>query len=245
VIVHGLGDHSTRFAPVAETLVRSGFLVLSYDQLGHGKTGHAMPRFETLVNDINVAISHVRSDANQPCFLYGQSLGGGLVLYHALKSNPTERVARVIASAPLLKPAIEPPRWKLLVGKTLGRLWPGLTLATEINANHLTHDQAEVERYRNDPLIHHKVSAALGITMLERCEWSLAHAAELRVPTLLIHGTEDRITSATASQDFAQRAGAICELKLWQGLFHDLHFELERDQVLDCVVDWINRTIGQ
>lgn len=241
VLVHGLGDHSGRFEPVAQFFCRAKFSVIGFDALGHGKTGGAMPSFDVLTKDLIKVIRLARSQYTVPVLLFGQSLGGGIVLHHGISGE--DPVDGIIAGSPLLRPAFKPPAWKLFIGRTLGKLWPELTLGTGLNPQNLTSDPVEVTRYLNDPLILRHVSAALGISMLEAGENTLLRASQLTTPTLIIHGTDDRITSAEASREFAKRAGAICEIKLWPNLLHDLHFELEKDRVLGYVVDWIQGKI--
>jgi alpha-beta hydrolase superfamily lysophospholipase len=241
-IVHGLGEHCGRYHPVAEQLVREGFHVVGYDQRGHGKTGGQLPTFESLLEDLACFTSHLK-ELHEVVFLYGQSLGGGLVVNFALR-NPTypspTTLRGFIASSPLLRPTIAPPAWKLLVAKKIGRFWPSITLGSGIDPNSLTHVDAEIEKYRTDPLVHHRVSAALGISMLDAGEWALRHAASLSIPMLLMHGSADQVTSSECSQTFAKEAGRNCQLRLWDGMYHELHFETEREAVLSCAADWIS-----
>ncbi|MFN7874062.1 MAG: lysophospholipase [Pirellula sp.] len=241
VLVHGLGDHSGRFEPVAQFFCRAKFSVIGFDALGHGKTGGAMPSFDVLTKDLIKVIRLARSQYTVPVILFGQSLGGGVVLHHGVSVD--EPVDAIVAGSPLLRPAFKPPAWKLFIGRTLGKLWPKLTLGTGLNPHNLTSDPAEVTRYLNDPLILRHVSAALGISMLEAGKNTLLRASQLATPTLIIHGTADRITSAEASREFAERAGTICEIELWLNLLHDLHFEVEKDRVLTHVVEWIHGRI--
>jgi alpha-beta hydrolase superfamily lysophospholipase len=80
--------------------------------------------------------------------------------------------------------------------------------------------------------------------MLEAGRWSLANADRLNRPLLLMHGTEDRITSCEASREFANKSQDWCTLMLWDGLFHDLHDEPERLDVLASVIDWMRKLCG-
>jgi alpha-beta hydrolase superfamily lysophospholipase len=79
--------------------------------------------------------------------------------------------------------------------------------------------------------------------MLDAGAWALEHADQLTLPLLLMHGSGDRLTSAESSRLFASRAGSLCTLQIWEGLFHELHFEPEREQVLDCIHDWIGQVL--
>jgi alpha-beta hydrolase superfamily lysophospholipase len=231
-------------------LVREGCHVAGYDQRGHGKTGGRLPAFESLLEDLTSFAAHL-NEIHDVIFLYGQSLGGGLVINFALR-NPTSpspiKLRGVIASSPLLRPTIAPPAWKLLIARTLGKVWPSMTLGTGIAPKSLTHDIAEIEKYLSDPLVHHRVSAALGITMLDAGEWALKNASTLSMPMLLMHGDADQVTSADCSKAFADSAGRLCELRLWDGLYHDLHFETNRDQIHRSVADWVEsrcKSIGK
>lgn len=241
-IVHGLGEHCGRYQPVAERLVLHGCHVVGYDQRGHGKTGGSLPTFESLLDDLACFAARLK-ELHDVVFLYGQSLGGGLVIHFALRNSTTRNPVKlrgVIASSPLLRPTIAPPAWKLLVARTFGKLWPSITLGSGIDPKSLTHVAAEIEKYRNDSLVHHRVSAALGITMLDAGEWAIQHAASLSIPMLLMHGSADQVTSSECSKEFAKDAGQICHFRLWDRMYHELHFETEREAVLSYVENWIS-----
>lgn len=237
VLVHGLGEHAGRYAPVAESLARRGLAVRACDHRGHGGTGGSLPSFERLLSDLTFQVGYWADQLSLPVFVLGQSLGASLTLHVALRG--TSPVSGVIALSPLLLPAVRPPAWKWLAAQVLSRLAPNVTLRTGISAEDLSHDPDVVRAYRQDPLVHDRVSATLGRSMLEAGRWALAHASRLRVPLLLMHGGADRITSATASREFAARAGDRCTLKIWDGLSHELHFETGSAEVLPTIGDWV------
>lgn len=240
-IVHGLGEHSGRYRDVAEHFRRNGFAVVAFDQIGHGCSGG--PRghvcdYARLLDDVGMLVGELqRRGEGLPRFLYGHSLGGNLVLNFALRRRP--ELTGLIVTSPLLRSAVRPPWWKLVLGHALNRVCPQLTLETGIDPADLSHDPQAVQRYRDDPLVHHHVSARLGIQMLAAGRWALEHAEELNVPTLLMHGAADRLTSAEASREFAARAGSMCTLKVWPDGFHELHWESNRADVLDAILDWL------
>jgi len=242
-IIHGLGEHAQRYAHVAEYLVSRGGTVLAIDQRGHGKTGGPLPHFEVLVQDVEHFETYLQqSYSGVPIFLYGQSLGGSVVINYLLRK--TNRLTGAISTSPLLRTTFPPPAWKLTVAKMLGKWWPNLTLSTAIKPTELSHDPLAVRAYIDDPIVHQRVSAALGLSMLEAGQWAIQHAGDLKTPLLLMHGTEDRITSHAASKQFAQRAGENCTWIDWPGLYHDMHWEPQRDQLLRAIADFIDRQIA-
>ena len=173
-IVHGLGEHSGRYAAIVESFTRAGIVVVTYDQRGHGRTGGRLPAFATLLDDIDPLLAEMRRRGDWPQFLFGQSLGGNLVLNYALRRQPA--LAGVIASSPLLTPAVPPPAWKLTLARVLSRVWPGCPLPSGVDPDGLSHDPDVVRRYREDPLVHGRVSAILGTSMLAAAAWALAAA---------------------------------------------------------------------
>lgn len=243
-IVHGLGEHSQRYQHVAEYFVDQGATVIAMDQRGHGKTGGSLPHFDTLVEDVGQLESQLeKSYPGVPKFLYGQSLGGSVVVNYILRKK--NRLTGAIATSPLLRTAFPPPAWKLMVAKLLGKAWPTLTLSTAINPAELSHDPAAADAYENDPMVHQRVSAALGLSMLEAGAWAITNATRLSTPLLLMHGSGDRITSCPASREFASRSEPMCRWIEWPNLYHDMHWEPERTQLFDSMQRFIDDRMRQ
>jgi len=242
--VHGLWEHSGRYGELAERLVESRYAVLAFDQRGHGKTkgqrGH-VSSYEVLLDDIAMAIKEAaRRNRQIPLFLYGQSLGGNLVLNYALRRKP--KLAGLVVTSPLLRLVSPPSAWALALGRTMNRIWPRFSFNAGLDPLALSHDLKATQAYQQDPLVHRRLSARLGTAMLDAGRWALEHAHELTVPLLLMHGSADSITSAQASQEFADRAGPTCTLRIWDGLLHELHWECERDSVIRCVAEWLDHS---
>ena len=80
-------------------------------------------------------------------------------------------------------------------------------------------------------------------SMLDVGQWTLEHAAELAIPTLLMHGLSDSITSAQASMDFAHQASRSCTVRTFSHLYHELHWEPERDEVFQVVLHWLEESL--
>ncbi len=242
-IVHGLGEHSGRYAHLATKFAERGYRVVAYDLRGHGKTagrrGHA-PDFSLLVEDVSCLVSLLmQQDESGRVILYGHSLGGNLVLNYAIRCDPS--LAGVVASSPLLLPTAPPPAWKLGVANMLQRIWPAFPFSTGIDRAGLSHDPQVAKDFATDPLTHDRVSARLGAQMLEAGRWAFDHASKLAGPALLMHGTADPITSARATCEFAERVAGKCKLKTWPELYHELHWELDRNEVIQFALDWIDQ----
>ena len=240
-LVHGLGEHSGRYAHVARALAQAGYATLTFDLRGHGRSegrrGHT-PSYEALMDDIAHLLDEAtRRFPNRPRFLYGHSLGGNLVLNYTLRLRP--QLAGVIATGPLLLTAFKPPAWKITLGRIMYNLWPSLSLKNELDPKDISRNQDLIQTYTNDPLNHDLVSVRFGIDMLRAGEWALEHAAQFLLPLLLMHGGADSITSADASRRFAERLGGRCTFKLWEGLYHEIHNEPQKQEVFDFMTAWL------
>ena len=241
VLVHGLGEHTGRYAHVAATLCDAGYVLLGADIRGHGRSagerGHS-PTYDDLLDDLGLLLEQAGARfPGLPRFLYGHSLGGGIVLNYALDRSVD--LAGVIATAPLLAIAYEPPRLKLVGGRVLRRVAPRFSMGGEIDPKALSRDPNLV--YRDDPLVHDRLSAALAIDMLENGLRALERASDFSLPLLLMHGGADTITSVQATCRFAELAGDACSLQILDGLLHEVHNEPEKDEVLALMVAWLRR----
>jgi alpha-beta hydrolase superfamily lysophospholipase len=109
----------------------------------------------------------------------------------------------------------------------------------ELDPSGVSRDPGVVEAYVHDPLVHDRVSARLGLDMLDRGRWTLKHAAEFTLPLLLMHGSADRLCSPQAVQEFADRVDGDCTYQRWDGLYHEVHNEPEQGEVLGMMVGWL------
>ena len=131
-LVHGLGEHVARHAHLGEALVAAGYAMMGFDLRGHGRSGGLRgdaPSYETLLDDIDVLMDWVKtSHPRVPVFMYGHSLGGGLVLNYVLRRAP--RVRGVIASSPWLRTVVKLTPLQAFLARTVAPIFP--TLRTEM-----------------------------------------------------------------------------------------------------------------
>ncbi len=173
-----------------------------------------------------------------PLFLYGHSLGALVVLTYVIRRLPA--LAGAVVSAPPLRNVLRRQRAKLLAARVLGRLLPGLTLPTGLDAAALSRDPAVVAAYLADPLVHHAASLGLARDSLAAIE-AVDAATELGVPLLIVHGADDRLAYIDGSRQLAQRLRGDVTCHEYAGLLHEPHNEPERDEVIDDVIAWLRR----
>ena len=245
-IIHGHGEHKMRYKHVGEYFAENGYLVYAMDNRGHGdssgKKGHS-PSHDQLIDDVEQFLATIRSAHNDlPIILYGHSMGGNIVANYVLKRK-TNELKGVILTSPMFKLAFDPPKWKITLGNMMANIWPSLIQPTGLETKHISTDLEEVKKYEQDPLIHDKMSAGLFTGLMEAADWAIDHASELALPTLIMHGTEDHIISHLGSKKFAENAGDKVSLKLWEGLYHELQNEKEKQKVMDYMLNWMEELV--
>jgi acylglycerol lipase len=241
VLVHGMGEHSGRYQHVAKKLTDNDFSVVAFDHFGHGKTtgkrGHN-PSFEAVLKSISTTIEKATElFPNKPIFLYGHSMGGNAVINYAIRKK--HNLKGIVATSPFLKLAFEPPKIKLAVGKILQKIAPSLTMGNELDANDVSKDPIEVEKYINDPLVHDKISPNFSLTFIESGQWAIENANKLKTPMFLVHGTNDKIIDYKGTQEFANNSDHA-SLKLYEGGYHELQNDFCKKEMLQDVVNWLS-----
>ena len=244
-IIHGMGEHSSRYAHVAKALNNAGMSVVSYDQRGHGKSegkkGHT-PSLDLLLDGVDQLLEEMgRLAPSAPKFLFGHSMGGNVLLNHALRRNP--KVNGIIASGPYLRLAFEPPAIQVALAKLVKGIVPALGQPTNLDASAISRDKAVVDAYLKDPLVHGRITPAFFVEIDGAAKWALEHAADLKLPLLIYHGAADRLTSHDASKEFASKVKGDVTWRSWAGLFHECHNEPEQQQVFEVIINWVNAHI--
>ena len=244
-LIHGLGEHSGRYASMAEYYASHGIEVVSFDLRGHGKSegqrGHS-DDFSQMIKDIDRFLYQAsKIDIDKPHFIYGHSLGGTLAIKYAL-SHPGEYKG-VVLSAPMLKPAFAPPQWKVRLGRCIQSIWPTLSLSNEVDVHTLSRDKLVIDNYKDDALTHDRISAKFGTQLLEEGEKLLGEASLIDFPLLIMHGDADQLTCHKASTLFSECAGSQCTLKIWEDFYHELHHEPGKEDIFNYCIDWMKQKL--
>lgn len=245
-LVHGFGEHSSRYEHVAQFFTDNNYAVITYDARGHGKSegkrGHFVS-YDEFLNDVENLLKQADIHfANLPKIIYGHSMGGQVVANFALKRNP--KVAGLILSSPFFQPGFAPPAIKLAAGRLMRNLIPSFSLPSGLDVNAISRDKEVVKKYSNDPLVFDSISSKMGIELIEFGAEAVENASKLKLPTLLFHGTADKLTSFDESKKFAANAGSIVTFIEYKGLFHECHNEPEKAEVFQNMLKWCNNLIG-
>lgn len=241
LVVHGLGEHSRRYAThFSEFYTGHNFGVAAFDLPGHGKSTGKRGHIENpiwLLEIIDRLIQMIQDRfPDLAIFLYGHSFGGEIALWYSLVRNPA--VKGVILSAPLIGPKDPVPLSKLFLAQTMDKIFPSFTMVNGLQIELLSRDPDIVNQYRTDPLVHNKVSARTGMMIINRGNWISRHIHENRQNMLLLVGEKEAIVNPDAIHRLAQKEPSI-HLKIWPGLYHELHNEPEKLDVMNYCINWM------
>jgi alpha-beta hydrolase superfamily lysophospholipase len=247
LVVHGYGEHCGRYPHVARYFTARGYTVELFDYRGHGqsagKRGH-IDSFEDYFGDLAraVELAHVGAQG-RPVVLVGHSHGGLLATLYAL-ARP-KQLGGLVLSAPFFGLALRVPWPKRLLGRLFGRLWPHLTLSTGIDPFTLSRDRTVGEAYGRDRWVH-RVATARWFTEVSNAQRHLPERLPgLEVPLLLLVAGHDLLTdSALARRLFSTISNPAKQLHVYDGLYHELFNEPEKERVLQDVLRWLDQAIA-
>ncbi|KNZ73952.1 putative serine hydrolase C5E4.05c [Termitomyces sp. J132] len=258
VFVHGFAEHVGRYAHFHPLLSQHEIAVFAFDQRGFGKTAldtegnkskdsaYGKTSWSEQMVDISWAIEHARKTfSGVPTFLMGHSMGGAEVLGFATGQCSTSSLAGIISTSPLILQTKPAPKLMRMVGGVASNLFPNQLIPANVNAEDLSHDPVVNDAYLKDPLVKSYGSLRGLKDMLSNGEVLLDVGYKKwpkSLPLLLVHGTEDKVTSPRASQAFYDKVPAVDKrIKLCEGGYHELHNEPNgvKEQLVADIVAFI------
>jgi alpha-beta hydrolase superfamily lysophospholipase len=248
LLVHGLGEHSGRYAPLVERLVESGIAVFTFDGRGHGKSVDGKPdAFFTSYRDYLEDIDRLYEKVvgyfpGVPSFLFGHSMGGGLIAAYVIDYQP--KAAGVILSSPAIKEAEGTSKALIAVSGLISKWLPRLK-ALKLDATQISRIPSEVQDYLSDPLNYTQpIPARTAHEVYQMMQSIQANAASFELPVLVVHGTSDGLTNPKGSELFMEKAQSEDKtLKLFPGGYHELIHDLEAEEMIQTVVEWIGERV--
>ena len=243
VIVHGYGHHGGSFAEVAARLTAEGYGVFALDQRGHGKSpgrpGY-IASFDQWVDDVHAFIAHIAPQtASAPLILMGHSLGCLALGLYAVRRDPPVR--GLIFSSGLLKIPDSVPKFLQKLAGVLSALTPTLPVQ-KVDVTATSRDPKAVQALVDDPLRYGSMmQARSGAEVAKAIADLQPRMQEITRPLLIMHGTKDRLTDCEGSRMLHARAKSTDKtLCIFEGAYHELYNDLDKDRWFAQVMDWLN-----
>jgi alpha-beta hydrolase superfamily lysophospholipase len=244
LLVHGIAEHSGRYEHVGRWLADAGLAVSAFDLRGFGASGGRrawVDRWTRYHDDLEDRLADVRlGAAGRPVVLYGHSLGG-LLAFGYVVAEPTRPLPdALVLSAPALDSSL--PSWQRQLARVLTRVAPTYEVRNAFDGTILSRDPSVAERYLADPLNYHSTTARLGAEALREQARATKALDVLSIPTLVVHGEDDRLVPTASSEAFGRLPGVT--RRTYADLGHETHNEPEGEEVVTDSVAWLRRTLG-
>ena len=245
VIVHGFNSHSGEYGWVAEQLVGSRFAVYAPDLRGRGESDGErffVNSFSEWVGDVAMVVTLAKSrEPGAPVFLLGHSAGGVVSCIYTLEHQP-ELAGLICESFAHEVPA---PDFALSVFKGLSHVAPHAHILRLKNED-FSRDPKVVQAKNSDPLILNEIQPTQTLAEMVRADERLRNDfPHITLPVLILHGTADKATRPSGSQRFYDTAGSTDKtLKLYEGHFHDLLNDVDKEVVMADITAWVADRVG-
>lgn len=251
LIVHGLGEHSGRYAHVAAALNEIGLAARSYDHRGFGRSGGpqaVLPHADALLDDAKLVYDAFADDAQAaddaaPPFLIGHSMGGAIAARAATGGWIAPR--GLVLSSPGLKTRLPAPaQWAI---HAAAKVLPNAARPHGLPLGKISHDAEVLAEAEADPLNHRIATPRLIAFILDAGERARHEAALLKVPALLLVAGDDWLVDpAGAREFFAALPPGFGTMHWYDGLYHEIFNEAEPDRtrVLGDLTAWLVQHSG-
>ena len=242
-LMHGFGEHSTRYHHVASAFCRLGYGVFAIDARGHGRSSGKrgfIESFQQSKNDYEILVKKAGTLSDGPTFCLGHSNGGLVSLHHAM-DGATKPNCYAITS-PFCGFQVHVPAVKAALGNVMSKVYPGLALPTELDAAHLSHNQDVVRKYERDPLVL-KIATARWFTETKKAHAeALARAKEIETPFLWLVAGADEVADPKAAERVYHHMGVVDrELEIFPDLYHEVLNEDVWSEIVLSIADWFER----
>ncbi|CAA3028116.1 caffeoylshikimate esterase [Olea europaea subsp. europaea] len=250
IIIHGLNEHSGRYSNFAKQLISCNFGVYAMDWIGHGGSDglHGyVPSLDHVVADTGAFLENVKlENPGVPCFLFGHSTGGAVVLKASLYPLIEEMLEGIILTSPALR--VKPAHPIVAAVAPIFSLVAPRFQFKGANKRGIpvSRDPAALLAKYSDPLVYTgPIRVRTGHEILRISSYLTRNFKSITVPFFVLHGTADRVTDPKASQDlYNEAASKFKDIKLYEGFLHDLLFEPEREDIARDIIDWMEKRLS-
>jgi acylglycerol lipase len=227
LVAHGFAEHSGRYGNLVDYFVPRGYAVYALDHRGHGKSDGErvqVDNFNEYLIDLKTFFDMVRKEnPDSKIFLVGHSMGAAISTAYTVEYQD-ELAGLILSGGGITRPG-DPPL-PVRTGRPL-------------DASMLSHDQAVVDAYVNDPLVY-RGPIPDRLAMTEMRKQLPEQVPGIKLPILIMAGAAAPSGDGARSQALYEVVGSEDKtLKLYKGLYHEIFNEPEHPQVMADIEAWL------
>ena len=244
ILVHGFNAHSGYMVWPGEQFSANGFATYALDLRGRGNSEGERFYVEELsdyLGDVDKLVEIARAEhPGLPVYVLGHSAGGVISSNYVFEHQ--DKISGLICESFAFDVGL--PHLVKLALEGVGYLLPHVHVFSLNNAD-FSRDPAHVERMNTDPLIAKESQPAeTARVLLLAADTLKERMPDFKVPVFIIHGTDDKATRPAGSQYFYDHAGSSDKtLKLYEGHFHDLLADTDKEVVMSDILAWLDARI--
>jgi lysophospholipase len=245
VIVHNMLEHTGRYAYLITMLRRNGYHVIMGDLPGQGQTSRSnkgqIKNFDVYHENVLEWVK-IANEYKIPTYVIGVGLGGLIML------NLLERVEVPIEGLALISPILEFQKSgksrKDKIVANVSNIAKDTRFKVGIDANDLTRNSEVIEETLEDQLMLTKVTYHWYKQVCEVMKETVTHLTDInKIPLLLMYGTEDKVADTKLMEEIKNKVKSDeLYFKAWEGLYHEVHNEPERDEVMRYILSFLNNS---
>jgi alpha-beta hydrolase superfamily lysophospholipase len=272
-INHGMGEHAARYRRFAEFLNGRGYDVYAHDHRGHGETsaldahpGHFADKdgWDKVISDVAAVNAHIKEQHRGiPIVCFGHSMGSIIAFSYALRHGETidalccwnagfstgvlATIGKIILKVERMFKGSDVP--SNITRKLTFDAWNGEFKPNRTEFDWLSRDEAEVDKYVNDPLCGIPISIGLWLDELSgiyfNADDSNLAAFSKKLPVHLQGGADDPCSehgkAVTVIASRLRKAGlSDVTLNILADTRHESLNEINRDRVMSEFGDWLD-----
>ena len=200
LVVHGLFEHKGRHQDNVAWLEKLGIEAYTFDLPGHGGVGvkgHIESWGENFTA-ISKAFESIEEKDKKIVFAhsYGSLVSVSAILQGKIKPD------YLILSAPHFNDSY--PKFVKNMSGGLSKLFPKLRAPSPVTRKNLSTDKETVENYFNDPLVFRSLTFKFGNEINNAQKFVNENIQNLKIPTLVLHGADDKIVPIKVSDKISQ-----------------------------------------
>jgi alpha-beta hydrolase superfamily lysophospholipase len=239
LVTFGYFENMKRYREVVERWNARGIAVALYDLRGHGLSEGRrgfISRFSDYTDDVDALLGELAKTTSLaklgPPVLLGHSLGGLISILAALGTR--RPLAGLALSSPYLALAQKVPAIKLIPGRILSRLLPGVSMPAGVRGADCTRSQEIAEAYEDDPMNFKNANVRWFTETTRAQNEALERAPEIKIPVFCVQGAADKIAQAAATEHFMAKVGsADKEFIMLPEHYHEVLNEPDRASTIE------------
>lgn len=242
IFLHGAGEYSDKYTRFAEWFSSRNVEVFLLDMRGHGRSGGAVCHvsdFNEYILDLDIFLKFVdKGWGHKKTFLTAHSLGGLVAILYGL--NFSYQLQGIIACSPCLGLRLRMEPIKAWLALIFNKFLADKPFSNNIRPRIATHDKYILEKFRDDPLVHHVVTASFYVQLKMAMRHLKERAQNFKRPIFILQAGDDKICDIKAAERFYNKiASKDKKFQVYQRFYHEILNEVDREEAYNDIYNWL------